>query len=44
MHVCICDGASEKNWRNIQLIYRFMQYKNANIANFVYYGKTRIKQ
>ena len=27
----------------ILLIFKFKQYKNANIANFVYYGKTRIE-
>ena len=25
----------------IELIFKFKQYKNANFANFVYYGKTR---
>ena len=26
-----------------ELIFKFKQYKNANIANLVYYGKTRLK-
>ena len=26
----------------IWLIFEFKQYKNANIANFMYYGKTRM--
>ena len=25
-----------------QFIFKFKQYQNANIANFVYYGKTRM--
>ena len=26
----------------IELIFKFEQHKNANIVNFVYYGKTRM--
>ena len=26
----------------ISLIFKFQQYKNANIATFMYYGKTRL--
>ena len=27
---------------SILLIFKYKQYKNANIANFIHYGKTRV--
>ena len=28
----------------ISLIFKFQQYKNANVASFVYYGKTKLSK
>ena len=36
----LCHG--EVTDFSIHLILKFKQYQNANIANFVYYGKTQI--
>ena len=47
MHICICQGSLKKidvSDIKIQFIYSSTHYRNANIVNFVYYGKTRIKQ
>ena len=46
MHIYICHAAINKRLSNqqvyIQLIFKFIQHKNVNVANFVYYGKTRL--
>ena len=45
MQICICHDAwikIEMTDNYIDLFSKLKQYKNDNIANFVYYGETRL--